>query len=163
MTLTPGSTLGPYAILAELGHGGMGVVYTARDPRLKRQVAIKLLTADLTRDETAKQRFLQEAQAASALDHPNMCVCTIHEINETPDGQLYLVMAYYEGETLKERIERGPLALDEAVDIATQVGLGLAASSADPASGNGLVRWGNRQFIPLDHLILASRRTGPGV
>ena len=92
MTLSPGATLGPYTILAELGHGGMGVVYTALDPRLKRQVAIKLLTADLTtRDETAKQRFLQEAQAASALDNPN--ICTIHEINETDDGQLYLVMA----------------------------------------------------------------------
>ena len=128
MTLAPGSTLGPYAIRAELGHGGMGVVYTAQDPRLKRQVAIKLLTADLTRDETAKQRFLQEAQAASALDHPN--ICTIHEINETADGQLYLVMAYYEGETLKERIERGPLVLDEAIDIATQVGLGLSKAHA---------------------------------
>ncbi len=65
MALTVGTTLGPYTIRAELGHGGMGVVYTARDPRLKRQVAIKLLTADLTRDETAKERFLQEAQAAS--------------------------------------------------------------------------------------------------
>ena len=65
MSLTPGSTLGPYTITAELGHGGMGVVYTAQDPRLKRQVAIKLLTPDLTRDETAMQRFLQEAQAAS--------------------------------------------------------------------------------------------------
>ena len=124
MSLAPGSTLGPYTITAELGHGGMGVVYTAQDPRLKRHVAIKLLTADLTRDETAKQRFLQEAQAASALDHPN--ICTIHEINETEDGQLYLVMAYYEGETLKERIDRGPLALDEVVDIATQIGQGLA-------------------------------------
>ena len=124
MPLAPGATLGPYTIRAELGHGGMGAVYTAHDPRLKRQVAIKLLTADLTRDETAKQRFWQEAQAASALDHPN--ICAIHEINETADGQLYLVMAYYEGETLKERIERGPLALDEAVDIATQVGQGLA-------------------------------------
>ena len=69
----PGSTLGPYVIRAQLGHGGMGVVYTAPDPRLKRPVAIKLLTADLTRDETAQQRFLQEAQAASALDHPNIC------------------------------------------------------------------------------------------
>ena len=105
MSIAPGSTLGPYAIRGELGHGGMGVVYTAHDPRLKRRVAIKLLTADLTRDDTAKQRFLQEAKAASALDHPN--ICTIHEINETPDGQLYLVMAYYEGETLKERIKRG--------------------------------------------------------
>ena len=83
-----------------------------------------MLPPDLTRDTIAKQRFLQEAKAASALDHPN--ICTIHEINETADGQLYLVMAYYEGETLKERIERGVLALDEAVDIATQVGRGLA-------------------------------------
>ena len=67
MTLAPGSTLGPYAIFAELGHGGMGVVYTAQDPRLDRQVAIKVLPPDLTRDETAKQRFLQEAQAASTI------------------------------------------------------------------------------------------------
>ena len=128
MSLSPGATLGPYAIRAELGHGGMGVVYTAHDPRLDRQVAIKILPPDLTRDDTAKRRFLQEAQAASALDHPN--ICTIYEINETPDGQLYLVMAYYEGETLKERIERGPLALDEAVDIATQVGRGLSKAHA---------------------------------
>ena len=123
MTLAPGSTLGPYTVTAELGHGGMGEVYTAHDPRLDRQVAIKVLPPDLTRDDTAKQRFLQEAKAASALDHPN--ICTIHEINETADGQLYLVMAYYDGETLKERIERGALPVDEAVDIATQVGLGL--------------------------------------
>ncbi|WP_300351208.1 protein kinase, partial [uncultured Alcanivorax sp.] len=116
-----------YATAAErmlMAIGEPEMVDTAQDPRLKRQVAIKLLTADLTRDETAKQRFLQEAQAASALDHPN--ICTIHEINETPDGQLYLVMAYYEGETLKEKIQRGPLPLDEAVDIAIQIGQGLA-------------------------------------
>ena len=143
MSLVPGSTLGPYTITAELGHGGMGVVYTAHDPRLKRQVAIKLLTADLTRDETAKQRFLQEAQAASALDHPN--ICTIFEINETDDGQLYLVMAYYEGETLRERIERGPLALDDAIDIATQVGQGLAE-----AHGAGIV---HRDIKPANLLI----------
>ncbi len=91
MTLAPGTQLGPYAIVSELGQGGMGVVYTAHDPRLDRQVAIKLLPPDLTRDDTAKQRFLQEAKAASALDHPN--ICTIHEINETDDGQLYLAMA----------------------------------------------------------------------
>ena len=124
MSLSPGTTLGPYQIRAQLGHGGMGVVYTAHDPRLDRQVAIKVLPPDLTRDDTAKQRFLQEAKAASALDHQN--ICTIYEINETEDGQLYLVMAHYEGETLKERIERGPLVLDDAVDIATQVGRGLA-------------------------------------
>jgi len=143
MTVAPGTRLGPYDILAELGHGGMGVVYTAQDPRLDRQVAIKVLPPDLTRDDTAKQRFLQEAQAASALDHPN--ICTIFEINETDDGQLYLVMAYYEGETLKERIERGPLALDEAVDIATQVGQGLAE-----AHGAGIV---HRDIKPANLLI----------
>ena len=85
MPLAPSSTLGPHDIRAELGHGGMGVVYTAQDPRLKRPVAIKLLTPDLTCDGTAKQRFLQEAQPASALDHPN--ICTIHEIDETLDGE----------------------------------------------------------------------------
>ena len=124
MTLQAGNQLGPYEIVSQLGQGGMGVVYQATDPRLKRTVAIKLLPPDLTRDDTAKQRFLQEAQAASALDHPN--ICTIYEINETDDGQLYLVMAHYEGETLKERIARGSLELDDAIDIATQVGEGLA-------------------------------------
>ena len=132
MTFSAGSRLGPYEILAELGHGGMGFVYTARDPRLDRQVAIKVLPPDLTRDETAKQRFLQEAKAASALDHPN--ICTIFEINETDDGQLYLVMAYYEGETLKRRIERGALPVDDGIAIATQVGQGLAE-----AHGAGIV------------------------
>ena len=124
MTLAPGSQLGPYRIISQLGAGGMGIVHLAHDPRLNRHVAIKLLAPDLTRDETAKQRFLQEAKAASALDHIN--ICTIHEINETDDGQLYLVMSHYEGETLKERISKGPLDLGDAIGIATQVGEGLA-------------------------------------
>ena len=128
MTLAPGTHLGPYEIVSRLGSGGMGVVYEAKDPRLKRTVAIKLLPPDLTKDATANQRFLQEAQAGSALDHPN--ICTIYEINETDDGQLYLVMARYEGETLKERIGKGPLELDYAIDIATQVGHGLAEAYA---------------------------------
>ena len=130
--LTSGTRLGPYEIVSQLGSGGMGVVYQAHDPRLDRHVAIKLLPPDLTRDETAKQRFLQEAKAASALDHPN--ICTIYEINETDDGQLYLVMAHYEGETLKEWIARGPVELKDATDIATQVGNGLAE-----AHGAGIV------------------------
>ena len=128
MTLAAGSQLGPYRIVSQLGQGGMGVVYQAHDPRLDRHVAIKLLPPNLTRDEIAKQRFLQEAKAASALDHPN--ICTIFEINETGDGQLYLVMARYEGETLKERISKGPLSLNDAIDIATQVGNGLAKAHA---------------------------------
>ena len=128
MPLTPGTTLGPYRIVSQLGSGGMGVVFTAHDPRLDRRVAIKLLPPDLTRDETAKQRFLQEAKAASALDHPN--ISTIFEINETPDGQLYLVMAHYEGETLEQRMGRGPLEVADALDIATQLGQGLAKAHA---------------------------------
>ncbi len=128
MTLAADSQLGPYRIVSQLGQGGMGVVYQAHDPRLDRHVAIKLLPPNLTRDEIAKQRFLQEAKAASALDHPN--ICTIFEINETGDGQLYLVMARYEGETLKERISKGPLSLNDAIDIATQVGNGLAKAHA---------------------------------
>ena len=143
MTLTPGTQLGPYRIVSQLGSGGMGVVYTATDPRLDRRVAIKLLPPDLTRDETAKQRFLQEAKAASALDHHN--ICTIHEINETDDGQLYLVMAHYEGETLKERIGRGSLDLNDAIDIATQVGQGLAE-----AHGAGIV---HRDIKPANLLV----------
>ena len=146
MSLTSGSQLGPYTLRAELGHGGMGVVYTAHDPRLDRQVAVKVLPPDLSRDATAKQRFLQEAKAASALDHPN--ICTIFEINETADGQLYLVMAYYEGETLKARIERGALQVDEAIDIATQVGQGLAE-----AHGAGIV---HRDVKPANLLIATS-------
>ena len=126
MSLSPGTTLGPYEIVSQLGSGGMGVVYTATDPRLKRTVAIKLLPPDLTKDEIAKQRFLQEAQAASALDHPN--ICNIHEINETNDGQLYLVMAHYEGETLKERIGKGPL--DRATRAEKQENTDAAGTSA---------------------------------
>ena len=136
MTLAPGTTLGPYQIVSQLGSGGMGVVYQATDPRLKRTVAIKLLPPDLTRDETAKQRFLQEAQAASALDHPD--ICTIFEITETDDGQLYLVMAHYEGETLKERIARGSLELEEhAMTKPGRPGKGSVYKGADPGGPKG--------------------------
>ena len=151
MSFQPGTQLGPYRIVSQLGQGGMGVVYQAHDPRLDRSVAIKLLPPDLTRDEIAKQRFLQEAKDASALDHPN--ICTIFEINETDDGQLYLVMAHYEGETLKERISRGPLDLNDAIDIATQVGEGLAE-----AHGAGIVRLSINSFdVALDGRFLMIR------
>ena len=128
MSLAPGTSLGPYTIRGHLGTGGMGVVYAAHDPRLDRPVAIKVLPPDRIGDDTAKQRLVQEAKAASALDHPN--ICTIHEITETDDGQLYLMMAHYSGETLEQRIVQGPLALDEAVEITTQAGSGLAEAHA---------------------------------
>ena len=102
----------------------MGVVYKAQDTKLKRAVALKFLPPELTRDEDAKQRFMQEAQAASALDHPN--ICSIYEIDETADGQLFLAMAYYEGETLKQKIDQGPRAIEDVLDIGIQVGQGLA-------------------------------------
>ena len=123
-----GQTLSNYAVRERLGSGGMGVVYKALDTRLDRHVALKFLPPELTRSADAQRRFVQEAKAASALDHPN--ICTIHEINETADGQLYLVMAYYAGETLKERIDRGPLDVADAVRIATDVGRGLARAHA---------------------------------
>ncbi|HEX2522356.1 MAG TPA: serine/threonine-protein kinase, partial [Terriglobia bacterium] len=119
-----GQTLGHYEVVSRLGVGGMGVVYLARDVRLERMVALKFLPVSLSGDSDEKVRFVREAKAASALDHLN--IGTIHEITETPDGQLFIVMAYYQGETLKQKIERGPLSVVEAVDIAEQVARGLA-------------------------------------
>lgn len=124
-SLTTGSILaGRYRILEDLGRGGMGVVYKAEDLRLKRHVALKLLPPDLTRDAEAKERFVVEARAASALDHPN--ICTIHEIDETDDGQMFISMACYEGETLLKRLSRGHLEPAEAMEIAIEVADGLA-------------------------------------
>ena len=84
----------------------MGVVYQARDTKLGRLVALKFLPQQWSHDETAKQRFVREAQAASATHHPN--ICTIHDIETADDGQLFIVMAFYEGPTLKQRLESGP-------------------------------------------------------
>ena len=102
----------------------MGVVYKARDHRLERAVALKFLPAQWSHDEDAKKRFMREAQAASATEHPS--ICTIHGIDQAADGQLFIVMAYYEGVTLKQRLEDGPLPLEEALEIATQLAQGLA-------------------------------------
>jgi len=121
-----GDSVSHYRIVELLGTGGMGVVYKAEDTRLKRAVALKFLPFSLLQDAAAKERLIHEAQAASALDHPN--ICTIHEIEETADGELFLAMAYYEGETLKDRIARGPLALDEAVDLMIQVARAVSAA-----------------------------------
>jgi serine/threonine protein kinase/Tol biopolymer transport system component len=118
-----GRVIAHYRILGPLGGGGMGVVYQAQDLSLERVVALKFLPPELTRDADSKTRFLQEARAASALDHPN--ICTIHEVGEIDEGQLYLAMACYDGETLKQRLQRGPLPIDEALEAAQQVARGL--------------------------------------
>jgi serine/threonine protein kinase/formylglycine-generating enzyme required for sulfatase activity len=119
-----GKNISHYKILEKLGGGGMGVVYKAEDTKLKRTVAIKFLPPDLIRDDEAKVRFIQEAQAASALEHTN--ICTIHEVDETEDGQLFIVMTCYEGDTLKKKIEKGPLEIEDAVRIVLQIAQGLS-------------------------------------
>jgi TolB-like protein/Flp pilus assembly protein TadD len=118
-----GKQISHYTILEKIGEGGMGVVYKAEDTKLKRAVAIKFLTLQLTLDPEAKERFINEARAASALEHHN--ICTIHEIDETGNGQTFMVMACYDGESLDEKIQRGPLRIEEAVDIALQIAQGL--------------------------------------
>lgn len=119
-----GQTISHYKILEKLGEGGMGVVYKAHDTKLDRDVALKFLPLELTKDRDSRERFIHEAKAASALDHTN--ICTIHEVGETENGQLYIAMACYDGETLKDKIERSPLKVEDAINITTQIALGLS-------------------------------------
>ena len=119
-----GETVSHYRITELLGGGGMGVVYKAQDLRLGRTVALKFLPLDLSRDAEAVERFRNEARAASSLDHPG--ICTIYDIDETPDGRLFIAMAFCEGETLRARIGRGPLPLPDALRISRQVADALA-------------------------------------
>ena len=138
-----GETILHYKIIDKIGAGGMGVVYKAEDTKLKRTVAIKFLPPEMTENPDAKERFIQEARAASALDHPN--ICTIYEINETDDGQLFIVMAYYVGKTLQEKIDTGPMSVDDAVSIAINISEGL-----HEAHENGVV---HRDIKPANIMI----------
>jgi len=117
-----GETIAHYEVLEKLGEGGMGVVYKARDTKLKRSVALKFLPATLTRDYENRERFIREAQAAAILDHPN--ICAIHAIEEA-EGRIFIVMPCIHGQPLEERIASGPLRIDEALDIAIQTARGL--------------------------------------
>jgi eukaryotic-like serine/threonine-protein kinase len=125
-----GKAISHYAVHQRIGGGGMGVVYKAEDTLLQRTVALKLLPPELTDDPEAKERLLSEARAASSFQHQN--ICTIHEVGETDDGQVFICMDYYEGETLKERLSRLrsggalPMSLSAILDIAIQTGQGLA-------------------------------------
>jgi serine/threonine protein kinase/Tfp pilus assembly protein PilF len=118
-----GKTVSHYTSVSKLGEGGMGVVYKAADTKLKRTVALKFLPSQVS-DEEAVQRFMNETHAVSALDHPN--ICSIYEIGETSEGQMFIVMPCYEGVSLKALIKEGPLELGRAVEIGSEVARGLA-------------------------------------
>jgi eukaryotic-like serine/threonine-protein kinase len=124
--LTPGQRVTHYEILAAIGEGGMGEVYLAKDTRLGRRVALKLLPAYFTSDEKRLRRFEQEARAASALSHPNVCV--IHEVGETEDGRPFITMEHVDGVTLRQHLAGGGLPLGETLDIAIQVADALVAA-----------------------------------
>jgi serine/threonine-protein kinase len=134
---------GKYRIVDEIGRGGMGIVYKAEDILLQRTVALKFLPAQWTADPEARERFVHEARAASALDHSN--ICNIHEIGEAEGGRMYIAMAFYEGQSLKEKIKQGPLKQQEALDIAIQAATGLAK-----AHHKGIV---HRDIKPANMLI----------
>ncbi|MGC1292518.1 MAG: serine/threonine-protein kinase, partial [Candidatus Acidiferrales bacterium] len=125
MALQSGTELGPYEILSPIGAGGMGEVYRARDTRLGRDVALKVLPEAFARDAERLRRFEQEARAASALNHPN--ILTTYDIG-THDGAPFIVTELLEGETLRERLRNGPLPVRKTLDIAMQVAHGVAAA-----------------------------------
>src|SRR5271169_3071626 len=118
MPLAPATRLGPYEIVGPLGAGGMGEVYRARDTRLERTVAIKILPAQLSNDPIRKQRFEREAKTISSLNHPHICV--LHDVG-SQDGIDYLVMECVEGETLAKRLEKGSLQLDHVLKLGAQI------------------------------------------
>jgi serine/threonine protein kinase/formylglycine-generating enzyme required for sulfatase activity len=121
--LVPGALLvGKYKIIDVAGRGGMGIVYKAEDIKLKRKVALKFMPPELTKDNEARERFVLEAQAAAALSHPN--ICTIHEIDEEL-GKSFIAMEYVDGFSLNDRIDKGPIEVEKAVDIAVQIAAGL--------------------------------------
>src|SRR5437660_5789243 len=131
MTIASGTRLGPYEIQSALGAGGMGEVYKARDTRLDRTVAIKILPESLATDPQFRDRFDREARTISQLDHPH--ICALYDVGEQ-DGAAYLVMQYLEGETLENRLKKGALPLDQALQYAIQI-----ADALDRAHSAGIV------------------------
>ncbi len=130
MTIAPGSRLGQYEIVSLIGQGGMGEVYKARDTRLDRTVAIKVLLAHVADDPDLRQRFEREAKTISSLNHPH--ICTLYDIGQQ-DGTDYLVMEYLEGETLAARLTKGPLPTDQVLRYATEI-----ADALDKAHRKGI-------------------------
>src|SRR6266481_3395488 len=131
MSLSTGTRLGPYEVLSPLGAGGMGEVYRARDTRLERTVAIKVLPPHLSSSEEARQRFEREAKTISALSHPH--ICALYDVGNQ-DGVEYLVMEYLEGETLADRLAKGPLPLEQTLRYGIEI-----ADALDRAHRQGIV------------------------
>ncbi|HEY3204673.1 MAG TPA: serine/threonine-protein kinase, partial [Thermoanaerobaculia bacterium] len=125
MTLSAGTRLGPYEVLAPIGAGGMGEVYRAKDPRLKREVAVKVLPASFSQDADRLRRFEQEAQTAGGLNHPN--ITAVYDLG-LHEGAPYIVTELLEGETLRARLSGGAFAARKAIDYAVQIAKGLAAA-----------------------------------
>ena len=148
MSINPGTVLGPYEIVSAIGAGGMGEVYKARDTRLNRDVAIKILPASFSSRPEMKQRFEREAQTIAGLNHPHICV--LHDVGHQ-DGLDYLVMEYLEGGTLEERIAKGPLPVEEAMNYATQI-----ADALDKAHRRGVT---HRDLKPGNIMITAPGRS----
>ena len=130
MPLTPGTTLGPYEILSPIGAGGMGEVYKARDTRLDRMVAIKVLSEHVASDPDLQQRFEREAETISSLNHPH--ICTLYDVGEH-EGTTFLVMEYLEGDTLAQRLKKGALPLEQALTVAIEI-----AGALDKAHRQGI-------------------------
>src|ERR1051325_549272 len=145
MPLQPGTKLGPYEILSAIGAGGMGEVYKARDTRLNRTFAIKVLPSHFSDNDEMKARFDREAQTIAGLNHPHICV--LHDVGHQ-DGTDYLVMEYLEGQTLAQRLEKGALPLDEALRIAIEV-----ADALDKAHRQGIV---HRDLKPSNVMLTKS-------
>ncbi len=145
MALAPGAKLGPYEIVAPLGAGAMGEVYKARDTRLERTVAIKILPAHLSSDPVRRQRFEREAKTISSLNHPH--ICTLHDVGHQ-DGMDYLVMECVEGETLARRLEKGPLPLEQVLKFGMQI-----ADALDKAHRSGVV---HRDLKPGNIMLTAT-------
>lgn len=143
-----GKTISHYKIIEKLGEGGMGIVYKAEDTKLNRPVAMKFLPPYLTSNNESKKRFINEAQTASALDHKN--ICTIYDIDESDDGQMFISMAYYGEETLKSKMAKGQQTIEESIDIAIQVAQGL-----EQAHKKGII---HRDIKPANIILREDRR-----
>ena len=150
MALATGTRLGPYEVVSSIGAGGMGQVYKARDTRLARTVAIKVLTPALANDTLFLERFEREAKTISSLNHPH--ICTLYDVG-SQNGVEFLVFEYLEGETLADRIGRGPLNIDEALRLATQI-----AGALERAHREGIV---HRDLKPGNIMLVRSGTTGP--